>query len=124
MGPKEYPTTAPQERAPREVLLAPPASRQSSPHSDPRTYGPPSHEGVRLGAAQRHAHQLRALRPAPAPTYVPLTATCDQCPSGTRGRPARRLHARVRQLLREIYTLSLIHISEPTRLLSISYAVF
>jgi len=33
--------------------------------------------------------------PAPAPTYVPLIATGDQCPSGARGRPARRLQARL-----------------------------
>ena len=32
----------------------------------------------------------------PAPTFVPLIVIGDQCPSGARGRPACRLHLRVR----------------------------
>ncbi len=48
-----------------------------------------------------NAHQLRAILPAPAPTYVPQRAHGGCRPRGRLGaRPARRRHARVRQLPR------------------------
>jgi hypothetical protein len=45
--------------------------------------------------------QLRALKPVPALSYVPLIVTGDQRPSGARQRSARRLHALVGGALRD-----------------------
>ena len=64
----------------------------------PHCYGLRFHRTCPLSCAsvQRPAHQLRALKPAPTLTYVPLSATGGQSPGGAGGFPTRRLHARVR----------------------------
>eukprot|EP00658_Telonema_sp_P-2_P037346 TRINITY_DN26864_c0_g1_i1.p1 TRINITY_DN26864_c0_g1~~TRINITY_DN26864_c0_g1_i1.p1 ORF type:complete len:292 (-),score=40.91 TRINITY_DN26864_c0_g1_i1:49-924(-) len=106
-APQELPATLP-GRSEHRLLGHVPCTAQESEHPDFEEV-----DDFDLGGkVDREAHARRTCAHLPTP---PVTMLCHRRPSGKTAGASRSHNPK---------KLSLIHISEPTRLLSISYAVF